>query len=222
MLRLSLQILAWTAVLGVVLFWPAGTFHYPGGWVYLGVFAVVGSAISFWLYKHNPRLLRERMSSPVQREQKPWDRVFLSLFLLGFFAWMAFMAWDAARTQFVAIPPWLQAVGALGIVLGFAGGWLTFRENTFAAPVVKIQSDHKVIDTGAYAFVRHPMYAGAVLYLIGMPLLLSSRVGLALSPIFILALAWRTVQEERTLRAELPGYEAYTGRVRYRLIPYVW
>jgi protein-S-isoprenylcysteine O-methyltransferase Ste14 len=87
---------------------------------------------------------------------------------------------------------------------------------------VKIQEDQKPIDTGVYGIVRHPMYAGAILYLVGMPLLLGSPRGLTLTPILILALAWRIVREERTLRAELPGYTEYAARVRYRLIPHVW
>jgi len=162
------------------------------------------------------------MASPVQREQKPWDRVFLSAFIVAFFAWMVFMAHDAARAEFAAVPVWLEAVGGAAVALGFYGCWLAFRENTFAAPVVKIQEGQKPIDTGVYAAVRHPMYAGAITYLLGMPLLLGSWRGLLLTPILILGVAWRIVNEERTLCAELPGYDAYMARVRYRLIPHVW
>jgi protein-S-isoprenylcysteine O-methyltransferase Ste14 len=222
MLILTLQIIAWTAAMAVVLLWPAGTLAYPGGWAFIVLFGTAGFVISVWLYKHNPRLLRERMASPIQREQKPWDRAFLSAFIIGFFAWMAFMAWDASRAHFVAVPGWLQAVGGVAVSLGFLGGWLAFRENTFAAPVVKIQEGQKPIDTGVYGIVRHPMYAGAVVYLVGLPLLLGSWRGLALTPVLILGLAWRIVHEERTLRGELPGYNEYTARVRYRLVPYVW
>jgi protein-S-isoprenylcysteine O-methyltransferase Ste14 len=222
MLILTFQIIAWTAVMAVVLLWPAGTLAYPGAWAFIVLFAVAGFAITFWLYRHNPRLLRERMASPIQREQKPWDRAFLSTFIVGFFAWMVFMARDASRTNFAAVPAWLQVVGGLGVGLGFFGGWLAFRENTFAAPVVKIQEGQKPIDTGVYGIVRHPMYAGVIFYLVGMPLLLSSWRGLMVTPILILGLAWRIVHEERTLLAELPGYGDYTVRVRYRLLPYVW
>jgi protein-S-isoprenylcysteine O-methyltransferase Ste14 len=87
---------------------------------------------------------------------------------------------------------------------------------------VKIQEGQKAIDTGVYGIVRHPMYAGAIVYLVSMPLLLGSRRGLTLTPMLIAALAWRIVREERTQRAELPGYDEYAARVRYRLIPYVW
>ena len=100
-------------------------------------------------------------------------------------------------------------------------GW-TFQVNAFAAPVVKIQSDQQVIDSGPYAVVRHPMYSGALLLFIGLPLLLGSWWGLVLSLVLIVALAWRAVNEERALRDELPGYADYMRRVRYRLVPQVW
>jgi len=222
MLILTLQILVWTAVMAVVLLWPAGTLAYPGAWAFIVLFLIFGFAISFWLYWHNPRLLRERMAAPIQRDQKPWDRLFLSTFIVGFFVWMAFMGRDASRTNFTAVPVWLQAIGGIAVCIGFLGGWLTFRENTFAAPVVKIQEGQKPIDTGVYGIIRHPMYAGAIVYLVGMPLLLSSWRGLAVTPILILGIAWRIVHEEQTLRAELPGYDEYASRVRYRLIPGVW
>jgi hypothetical protein len=131
MLILTLQILAWTAVMAVVLLWPAGTLAYPGGWAFVVLFAAAGSAISFWLYRHNPRLLRERMASPIQREQKAWDRAFLSAFILGFFGWMAFMARDASRSNFAAVPVWLQVVGAVGVSVGFfLDGWRSERTHS--------------------------------------------------------------------------------------------
>lgn len=217
-----LQILAWTLFMAALLLLPAGTLAYPGGWILLGIFAVGGIAMILWLSKHSPSLLRERMAAPLQRDQKPWDRVWLLLFMAGFCAWLGFMAWDAARTGFAAVPPWLQALGVLCIFANGAGTWWTFRENAFAAPVVKIQQGQTAIDTGPYAIVRHPMYASAVLLFIGVPLLLGSWLGLALASVFILAIAWRAVHEEAALRAELAGYEAYAARIRYRLLPLIW
>ncbi len=216
------QLAAWTVLMAVLVFYPAGTLAYPGGWGFVVLFAAGGVATVLWLSKHSPSLLRERMASPIQRAQKPWDRVFLMLFMLAFFAWMAFMAWDAARLGFAAVPPLVQVAGGLLIVIEMLGVWWTFRENAFAAPVVKIQEGQRVIDSGPYAIVRHPMYASALLLFIGIPLLLGSWLGLALSAILILGIAWRAVREERMLRAELRGYEDYAARVRYRIIPFVW
>lgn len=222
MVAYLLQLVMWMALMAVLILWPAGTLAYLGGWVAIGLFAFGSLAMVLWLSKHSPSLLRERMSSPVQRAQKPWDRIFLSLFMLSFCAWLAFMSWDAARTGFLAVPTWLQTMGGLSIVLEMIGVWWTFRENRFAAPVVKIQEGQRVIDTGPYGIVRHPMYASALFFLIGLPLLLGSWIGLALSGLFILGIGWRAVHEERTLRTELSGYEDYAARVRYRLIPLLW
>jgi protein-S-isoprenylcysteine O-methyltransferase Ste14 len=219
---ISLQIVAWTAVIAALILWSAGTFAYPGAWAFVALFGVGGFAITLWLARHSPGLLRERMSAPLQRDQKPWDRVFLALFILGFGLWLPLMGWDAARTGFDAVPDWLQVTGGAGVALYMLGAWWAFRENAFAAPVVKIQEGQRAIDTGPYAIVRHPLYASALLLFIGLPLLLGSWLGLAFAPLFILGVAWRTVREERALRAELTGYEAYTQRVRYRFVPFVW
>jgi protein-S-isoprenylcysteine O-methyltransferase Ste14 len=134
---------------------------------------------------------------------------------------MGFMAWDARQHAF-AFPLWAQMLGLIGFIAGLSGGYFTFRENSFAAPVVAMQEGHRVIDTGAYAYVRHPMYAGALLYLIGLPLMLGSWWGLVLTPFLILGVAWRAVNEEKMLRSELPGYDDYAKRVRYRFVPGVW
>ncbi len=208
--------------MAALILWPAGTLAFPSAWVLIGIFTFGSFAMIVWLARHSPSLLRERMASPIQRAQKPWDRVWLMLFLLAFFGWMAFMGWDAARTGFTAVPPWLQALGGLGILAEFFGVWWTFRENIFAAPVVKIQENQKVIDTGPYTIVRHPMYASALLLFMGIPLLLGSWLGLLFSIPLILALAWRAVHEERTLCDELIGYKDYAARVRYRFIPFLW
>ena len=216
------KLLGWTIFMAVLILWPAGTLAYPGAWAFIGLFALGGLVMILWLSKHSPSLLRERMASPMQRDQKPWDRIWLALFVLGFCGWMAFMGWDAARTGLTAVPPWLQTLGGVSVALYMLGAWWAFRENAFAAPVVKIQEGQRVIDTGPYAIVRHPMYTSAIFLLIGIPLMLGSWLGLAFSALFILGLAWRTVHEERVLRAELKGYEDYAARVRYRLIPFVW
>lgn len=217
-----LQFVAWTVFMAALILWPAGTLAYPGAWVFIALSTIGGFAMILWLSKRSPTLLRERMSAPVQRNQKPWDRIWLSLFILAFCVWLAFMGWDAARAGFAAVPVWLQVLGGLAIVLYMLGAWWTFRENAFAAPVVKIQEGQQVIDTGPYAFVRHPMYVSALFLLIGTPLLLGSWIGLLLSALFILGIAWRAVHEEHALRAELKGYGDYAARVRYRFVPFVW
>ena len=118
----------------------------------------------------------------------------------------------------------VDTVGALLIAVGLVIVWLTFRENSFAAPVVRIQDERqqRVISTGPYAIVRHPMYSGASVYMIGMPLLLGSWLGLLILPLILGALTLRIFIEEDVLRKGLPGYDEYAHRIRYRLIPRVW
>jgi hypothetical protein len=116
-----LKLLAWTALIATLILWPAGTLAYPGAWLFIRLFAAGGLAMILWLSKHSPSLLHERMASPVQRAQKPWDRVFLVLFMPGFVGWMALMGWDAARTDFAAVPLWLQALGGLAITINMLG-----------------------------------------------------------------------------------------------------
>ncbi len=122
------------------------------------------------------------------------------------------------------MPLWLQVLGAIAIAVSMYIMYLIMRTNSFAAPVVKIQAErgHRVISDGPYAIVRHPMYGGTLLLIVGIPLLLGSWWGLALSPRLILLFAVRAVMEERTLMAELPGYTDYAARVRYRLVPFLW
>lgn len=217
-----LQLLLWMIFMAVITFLAAGTLAYPAGWVMIILFGGCGLILITWLARRSPQLLRERMSSPIQKGQENWDKVWLSLFVLAFCLWFAFMPWDAARSNFTAIPVWLQAIGGLLIVANYAGCFWTFNENSFAAPVVKIQEGQTVIDTGPYALVRHPMYSSALLLFFGMPLLLGSWTGLWGSLVLSIALAWRSVNEEKALRRQFADYDDYSRRVRYRLVPYIW
>jgi protein-S-isoprenylcysteine O-methyltransferase Ste14 len=138
--------------------------------------------------------------------------------------WIVLMALDAARFRWSTMPPALQVVGALALLLGFRLVYRAFRANSFSAPVVKIQAarGHAVATTGPYRWVRHPMYSGAAVYFLATPLLLGSWWGLACAPALIAGLALRAVLEERLLAKRLAGYADYMARVRWRLVPGVW
>ncbi len=222
--RLVIQTTAWLVAMAALLFVPAGRIGWPGAWAFLIEMALMGFGLGFWLARHDPALLAERMSLPIQRGQKGWDKIFLAAVMALFILWLVVMALDAGRWRWSSVPLWAQVVGALLIGLTFALAYLTFRENSYAAAVVKLQKarGQKTVTTGPYRFVRHPLYAGAVLYFLGAPLLLGSRLGLALAPLLIAAVAFRAVLEERLLSAELDGYAAYAARVRWRLVPWVW
>lgn len=218
------EMAALMVVLAVVLFGAAGTVDWPSGWVYLAVFTAVGLGVSLWLADTDPGLLEERLASPYQKGQKTWDKVFMSFVMVVYLGWTALMGLDARRFHWSHAPIWLQALGGVVIVASFLGVAWVFATNSFAAPVIKVQAERgqKVIDTGPYAFVRHPMYAFALPQFIAAPLMLGSWWGLALFPLAVAALAWRTLGEEAMLRAELPGYDDYARRVRWRYAPGIW
>jgi protein-S-isoprenylcysteine O-methyltransferase Ste14 len=164
------------------------------------------------------------MGGAFQKGQSVADKVFMAFMLFAFYGWLVLMALDARRWHFSHMPVVLAVIGAILIPLGYWGVWRVFRENSFAAPVVRIQEERgqRLIDTGPYAIVRHPMYAAAAVYLIGMPLLLGSWLGLLVLPVIIAALTLRIFIEEAALKKGIAGYEAYMTRVRYRLVPGAW
>jgi protein-S-isoprenylcysteine O-methyltransferase Ste14 len=213
----------WLGLMGIVLFLAAGDWTWPQGWAFLGIFVFGSIAFSAWLMRRDPALLASRLTLN-QKGTAGWDRVFLFTFIALWFVWLAVMAIDARRWQVLHMPLWLNAVGGVLIVLGFLATMPVFLANSFAAPVVRIQEERgqHVIDTGPYAIVRHPMYAAAILYLVGMPFLLGSWIGLFFVPLYIAGMAPRALAEERLLAHELPGYADYLRRVRWRLIPGLW
>lgn len=222
--RLVVQNVLWLAFMGVLLFGAAHTLAWAAAWCYLIELGGLGMWIGVWLAGHDPALLAERLGSFSQRGQSTWDKIFLACVAIGWCVWLVLMGLDARRFHPSSMAPWLQAVGALGILVSMVAMRAVFRANSFAAPVVKIQAErgHKVSDSGPYAYVRHPMYAWAILFLVGTPLMLGSWWGLACVPLLVAALAYRAVLEERMLRAQLEGYADYAARVRYRFVPHVW
>jgi protein-S-isoprenylcysteine O-methyltransferase Ste14 len=208
----------------LLLFVSAGTLNWPAAWVYLALSAIVSIGGGLWLARYDPALLAERLKPVIQREQKGWDKLFMILMMGLWFGWLVLMGLDAGRFHWSRVPLFVQVAGAGLIGLGSYLVGLTFKANSYAAPVVKIQKErgHQVVTTGPYAYVRHPMYAGALFFIVGAPLLLGSWWGLAGAALLVLAMAIRAVLEEQALRAELEGYAQYAERVRYRLVPYLW
>ena len=223
-LRLIVQIFIWFGVMAILLFLAAGTFAWPGAWVFLVLMILLSFTLGIDLARRDPGLLRERMGSPVQRDQPAADKVLLMVLLLVIFAWLVVMGLDAKRFAWSSVPTLVQVLGALITLWSIWFCYRTMRENSFAAPVVKLQRErgHTVISSGPYAFVRHPMYFGAAFYFIGAALLLGSWWGVIFAFVLIGLLCVRIPIEEKALRAGLEGYDEYAGRVRYRLIPHVW
>lgn len=221
--RLLLQNVLWVIGLGTLLFWPAGTLHWPAAWLYLVTTAVSGLGAGLWLARVDPALLEERMRPLMQKGQPAADKWFMLVFGVAAFVWFMVVGLDR-RWQGSGVPLGLQALGYALLLGATALMLLVVRENSFAAPVVKVQAErgHRVIDTGPYAWVRHPMYSGIVLYFAAMALLLGSWWGLVLSPVFFVLFSIRAGIEERALIDGLPGYADYLARVRYRLVPGAW
>ena len=222
--RMLVQTVIWLAITGALLFGSAGTLRWPQAWIFLAELGGLGLISGFAIAKRDPALLRERMAAPIQRDQKSWDKVLISVFFALWMSQYVIIGLDAVRFRWSDVPLWLQVAGGLAIAFGLYAFHVVMETNTFAAPVVKIQSErkHQVISTGPYAYVRHPMYAGAVPLIVGTPLLLGSWYGLIWSAALIALFGYRAVLEENTLKAELEGYDAYAARVRYRLVPGVW
>ena len=213
------------ALFALALLLPAGTFRWPRAWVFLGVALVAAIWSTVAVARAGGGLLEERFKPPVQKGQPLADKVLVLLLIGSFFGLIVFIALDVFRFHLLPGPPsWLSLAG----LALFATGWwiatLALCENAFAAPVVKHQTEraHRVVDTGVYSVVRHPMYAGAVLLIVGMPLWLESSAGALLASVPIAVIVLRILVEERVLRRELPGYDGYTERVRYRIVPFVW
>jgi protein-S-isoprenylcysteine O-methyltransferase Ste14 len=211
-------------IFSALLFGAAGTIRWPAGWAYFILFFVGALWITLLLARHDPALLAERMKIPVQKGQPFWDKILILPMIVAWCVWLVLMGLDAVRFRWSAMPLWLQCAGGALIVLSFWMFARVFRENPFLTAVVKIQTErgHRVISTGPYAIVRHPLYAAVLIYLPANALLLGSWYGLAGSSVFSAGLVFRTVMEDRELRRGLAGYTEYAARVRYRLIPFVW
>ena len=213
------------AFYALLLFVPAGTLHWWRAWVFLAVTVVVMGVAIFSILPDSADLFSQRARGIIQKGQPFWDRVLVILLVVSFVGQIFFIPLDVFRFHLMPKPGGL--VSLFGLALYVAGWWimtLAMKVNPFAVPVVRLQEDRhqRVIDTCVYAVVRHPMYAGFIPMVIGPALWLGSYTAALFAIVPIAVLAVRSVFEEQFLKRELPGYEAYTEKVRYRLIPFVW
>jgi protein-S-isoprenylcysteine O-methyltransferase Ste14 len=212
-------------VVGALLFGAAGTVHWVRGWIFFALFFILSTIATLDLFRADPALLNERLKPPLQKAQPLADKLVLSTVIAGFVATLVLAPLDVFHLHLLPQPG--KALAVLGLVAFVAGWWIAYRAvraNAFAAPVVKLQEERgqHVIEGGPYAIVRHPMYAGGILYFIGMPLWLGSTAATLVAVASSAAIVARIFVEESLLRRSLPGYAAYAQRVRYRLIPYIW
>jgi protein-S-isoprenylcysteine O-methyltransferase Ste14 len=208
-------------IMAVLVFVPAGTLHYWQAWTYLAVYFAASIAITLYLVREDPALLARRMSGGPFAEKEPAQRIIMSITSLGFIALAVVPALDH-RFGWSHVPAYAVLLGDLVMLLGWLGIFFVFRENSFASATIQSSSDQRVISTGPYAWVRHPMYAAALIMLLGISPALGSWWGIPIVIAILPALIWRLEDEERFLVRNLPGYREYQDRVRYRLLPLVW
>lgn len=223
LLRAILSLGGFLVLLGVVMFLPAGSIRWTEGWLFLLVFFVLTVPAVIYLWRTNPDIFVAR-SKMVRTGTKRWDKVLIALLMLSFIAIFTIAAYDSGRFRWSSVPMWLIVLGYVLLSVGFFLSVWAESVNKFAEPSVRIQTErgHKVIDTGPYAIVRHPLYLGALFMMVGIPLALGSLYALIPSAAATLVLVVRTILEDRTLQKELAGYKDYAARVPHRLIPGVW
>lgn len=210
----------------VALMWPAGTWRWREAWILVGLWTAFGLVMTKYLLRHDPALLAERLKLvPLHKEQKAWDRALMLLFITAGIGLYLVPGFDVMRYEWSEpLPVWLRIMAMLVHLPCFVIlGWI-MRENTYLSQVVKIDEErgHKVIKTGPYALVRHPMYTVTIILLFAVPIALGSRFALIIALFLMVLLIVRTYLEDRTLHAELAGYPEYARQTIYRLIPGVW
>jgi len=224
-MKTALQVTA-TSVLSfglfaLALFWPAGTFDYWQAWVFLGVYVALSVIYTVYAGLTNPAVLRRRMNAGPRHESRPVQKVIIAGIVLAFAALLVVSALDH-RFGWSNVPTPVVALGNVLVVVGLTIAMLVVSQNSYAAANITVESDQAVVSTGLYGLVRHPMYFGALIMLIGVPLALGSFWALLVDVLYVVLFAVRIFDEEKALTEELTGYREYTEKVHSRLVPGVW
>jgi protein-S-isoprenylcysteine O-methyltransferase Ste14 len=224
--NLNLRAIRGTVIGGIaffiLIFLPAWTLDYWQGWAFLGSFMVPLTLITVWMAVYDKELLERRLRGGPRAERTAAQKRLTAVApFLGIVA-VVIMVFDHRFGWSPAVPAWLSLVGDALVLLGIVIYFLVIRKNRFAAATVEIAEGQTVVSTGPYVIVRHPMYAGAILFFVGSPLALASWWGFLFTPPFVGGLVWRLLNEEEFLCANLPGYAEYMREVRYRLVPHIW
>jgi len=207
--------------MGLLLFVPAGTIDYWQAWVFLAVYFTGSLFVILYLMKQDPALLQRRMRGGPTAEKQREQKVIMLVASLGFMSLIVVPALDH-RMQWSHAPVSVIVLGDILVALWWLVVFTVFRENSFASATIEVVERQTVVSTGPYAIVRHPMYAGGLLLVVGTPLALGSCWGLLAIGAMMPVLLWRLFDEERFLARKLPGYKEYCARVRWRLIPGVF
>ena len=224
-MKIGLQItttsLIGLALIGLALFWPAGTFDYWQAWVFLGIFVVLSVIYTVYVGVKNPEVLRRRMNAGPTHESRPVQKVVSSGVVLTFFALLVVSGFDH-RFGWSNVPTTVALVGNVLAAVGLLITMVVVVQNSYAAANITVEADQTVVSTGLYGLVRHPMYFGGLVMLIGMPFALGSYWAVVIVLVDLVLLAARILDEEKALTEELTGYREYTEKVHSRLVPHVW
>ena len=204
-----------------VIFGFAGSFDYWQGWLFFAMFEACSIALGIYFAIHDPKLIERRLTVGPTAEKETSQKIIMTLAFVGFVALIAVPALDR-RFGWSSVPAAITVLASIAIAVSFAVFFRVMQVNSYSAATIQVFEDQKVISTGPYALVRHPMYSGAVIMLLATPLALGSWWGLVPAVLFLPVLAWRLLDEERYLANNLTGYAEYMQRVRYRLAPQVW
>lgn len=208
-------------ILAVVLFLSAWTLRYRQAWVFIAVFFVSVLAITLYLANNDPGLLERRVQAGPVAEKEKGQQIIQSLASVAFIGIFILSALDH-RFGWSSVPLIVTIAGDLLVAFGLLFVFFVFRENSFTSAVIEVGKEQKIVTTGPYAFVRHPMYMGALIMLLGVPPALDSFWGLLMVLLVMLVIILRLLDEEKFLTKNLSGYSEYKNKVRYRLIPFVW
>ena len=206
------------AVMALLLFLPAGSWGYWQAWLFLGLLFVPMTCVATWLLVREPELLAKRLSS---KEQEKAQRQVVALSALMFIAGFLLAGFDQ-RFGWSEMPAWVVAIAAVVMLCGYGLYAEVMRENAYLSRTVEVQENQKVISTGLYGIVRHPMYAATLVLYLAMPIVLGSWVALVPFLAYPLIIARRIRNEEQVLEEGLAGYREYEQQVRYRLVPFIW
>ena len=205
-------------MIGAMLFWPAGTFTYPGGWLFIALLFIPMTVMGVVMLLRAPELLKKRLDG---KEKEKAQKGVISLSALMFPATFVLSAFDF-RFGWSSVPRYAVIAAAIVFLLGYVGYAEVMRENAYLSRKIEIQDGQRVVDTGLYGIVRHPMYLATLLMFIPMPIILGSFFGLIPILLYPILIIVRLINEEKLLTNELLGYSDYKKRVRYRLIPFIW
>ena len=219
--RIILVLLVTIVMLGLFLFVPAGTLYFWQAWVYSIVFFVSSATITFYIWKNDPALLERRSEIGVVEEKEKKQKIIQGFAYIGFILILVIPALDH-RFGWSNVPFFIVILGNILVIAGLYLYFLVLKENTFASATIEITKDQKVISTGPYSLVRHPLYLGALIMLFGTPIARGSWWGLIVVVLYVFALVTRIRDEEKFLSKNLQGYDEYRQKVRYRLIPLLW